>query len=281
MGLTAWAARGLRLTSLIDRAYRKFDHARSALVLSFASDRFLDEYNEVAYGKTDSYKPGSSEFRRGLFDWEEDAVNRYFPPAPARVLVGGAGGGREAFALIDKGYSVVAFDPAEPLVRAMAAAATDERLRAYRGSYASLPMLTRVASPEGLRDTDSNEQIDLRAEPSFDAAIAGWTSFSHLRNDRERVETLQKLAAVTSGPILLSYLPDPASSDTPPSGGALSRWIRTRMRRRGPSVFSIQIGYYRLLRHPDVEEIVRRAGLSVVGAERDGNWPYVVVKRAG
>ena len=120
--LTAWAARAVRLTHLVDRAYRRFDRLRSALVVSFASDRFFDEYNSLAYSATENYQPGSEAFRSGLFDWEEDAVRRYFPAPPSRVLVGGAGGGREPFALADKGYVVVAFDPAEPLVRAMAAA---------------------------------------------------------------------------------------------------------------------------------------------------------------
>jgi hypothetical protein len=269
--LSAWAARGVRLTHLVDRAYRKFDRLRSALVVSLASDRFFDEYNALTYSATDSYQPGSSAFRSGLFDWEEEAVARYFPSPPARVLVGGAGGGREPFALVEKGYSVVAFDPAEPLVRGMAAAAPGNgRLRAYCGSYASMPLL---------RGADDRESLDLTGEP-FDAAIVGWSSFSHLRSDRERVETLRAFGAVTNGPILVSYFPDPAATDTD-GGDALRRWLRKRARRRGPSVFSIQIGYYRLLRHADVEEFVRQAGLVVVGAERGGNWPYVVVKRAG
>ena len=270
--LAAWAARGVRLTYLVDRAYRKFDRIRSTLIVALGSDHFFDEYNAVTYSATESYQPESIAFRSGLFDWEEEAVTRYFPAPPARILVGGAGGGREPFALLDKGYSVVAFDPAEPLARAMAAAAPgDATLRAYRGSYASMPILEAVAG--------SDEPLDLRHEPPFDAAIVGWSSFSHLRSDAERVETLRQFGAATRGPILVSYFPDPAPADVPASGGTLRRWLRQRARRRGPSVFSIQIGYYRLLRHSDVEDLVRQAGLSVVGAERGGNWPYVVVRR--
>ncbi len=41
------------------------------------------------------------------------------PPFPqqGRLLVGGAGGGREANVLAGRGYSVFAFDPAAELVR--------------------------------------------------------------------------------------------------------------------------------------------------------------------
>ena len=269
--LTAWTARAVRLTHLVDLAYRRFDRARSILVLSLASDRFLEKYNDLTFSATDSYRPDSKSFRRGLFDWEAEVVKRYFPSAPARILVGGAGGGREAFALLEKGFDVVAFDPAEPLVRGMAAApeAQGGKLRACCGSYESLPML-RTA------DGRSN-RIDLRREPPFDAAIVGWSSFSNLRSDRERVETLRQFGSVTSGPILVSYFGDPATAETPPPAGRLRRWVWNRMRRRGPSVFSVQIGYYRILRPADVERMVQEAGLRVLAAEHGGNWPYVVV----
>jgi hypothetical protein len=271
--LTAWAARGIRLTHVVDRAYRKFDRLRSAAVLSLGSDRFFDEYNALTYGADVSYRPDSPAFRRGLFEFEETAIGRYFPPPPARVLVGGAGGGREVFALIDKGYSVVAFEPASSLVRMMLAERpSSPNLRAFRGSYTTLPALVTVSGDARV--------VSLADEGPFAAAIVGWTSFSHLRSDDERSETLRQFAAVTTGPILVSYLPDPASIEVPPPSGRLARWIWTRMRRRGPSVFSVQIGYYRLLRHEDMQDVVRQAGLKVVGSEAGGSWPYVVVSRA-
>ena len=271
MRLSAIIARGIRLTGLVDRAYRKFDRLRSAAVLSIGSDRLLEEYNELTYAGDEAYRPGSPGFRRGLFDWEEQVVATYFPSAPARVLVGGAGGGREAFALLEKGYTVVAFDPAIILVRGMIEQHSSEsKLRAYYGSYGTLPTLRRITDGAVINLTDG---------PPFDAAIVGWSSFSHLRSDDERVETLRRFASVTAGPILVSYLPDPARSETAAPSGRLRRWMWTRARRRGPSVFSVQIGYYRLLRHQDVLDLAERAGVSVLGSEEGGSWPYVVVGR--
>lgn len=271
MRLSAILARGIRLTGLVDRAYRQFDRLRSAAVLAMGSDRLLDEYNALTYGGDEAYRPGAPEFRRGLFDWEEKAVATYFPPVPALVLVGGAGGGREAFALLDKGYTVVAFDPAVALVRGMIEQHPQTtNFSAYCGSYGTLPILQRVSD---------GGRVNLADGPPFDAAIVGWSSFSHLRSDEERVETLQRFASVTTGPILVSYLPDPARSETTPPSGRLRRWLWTRARRRGPSVFSVQIGYYRLLRHQDVLDLAERAGVSVVGSEAGGSWPYVVVSR--
>ncbi|MBA3298336.1 MAG: hypothetical protein H0U19_15530 [Acidobacteria bacterium] len=271
--VTAGLARGVRFTHIVDRAYRRFDRLRSALVVAFASDRFFDEYNALAYGVTATYRPDSADFRRGLFDWEEQAVGRFFPPPPARVLVGGAGGGREAFALLDKGYTVVAFDPAEALVQAMSSQnPSGSRLRAYCGDYGTLPVL---AGPSG------QPGVNLRDELPFDAAVVGWASFSHLRNDHERVRTLQRFAELTRGPILVSYFADPASSKVSPPVGGVKGWVKRRLARRGTSVFSVQIGYYRLLGHEEMDDLVSRSGLNVLGTDRNANWPYLVVAGVG
>lgn len=263
--LTGWIARAVHLTSAADRAYRLFDRTRSTLVLAFASDEFLDEYNRIAYGRSESYRAGAATFRAGLFDWEREAIDRYFPPPPGRVLVGGAGGGREAFALVERGYTVVAFDPADALVDSMRATAP-AGLRACRGGYGDLPHLEDV---EG-------RTVDLATGAPFDAAIVGWSSFSHLRSDGERLDALRRLGALTRGPILVSYFAQGGDGRPGTSGGSIGRWIRRRRDARGPSVFSVRIGYYRLLTHDDMESFVRNAGLDVAGADRDGNWPYVV-----
>lgn len=271
--VTAWLARALHFTRTVDRAYRRFDRLRSALLIAFASDDFFDEYNGLTYGLEDRYRPDSAAFRRGLFDWEERAVERFFPAPPARVLVGGAGGGREAFALLEKGYTVVAFDPAEALVKAMRSHVPGEdRLRAYRGSYVTLPMLAGLSGQPATNLSD---------EPPFDAAVVGWASFSHLRSDRDRVETLQRFARLTRGPILVSYYPPPPP---PPSSGAVGGvkgWIKGRMARRGLSAFSVDIGYYRLLSHSEMEDLVRQAGLTALESQRDVSWPYLVIAGIG
>jgi hypothetical protein len=270
--LTRLAARAVRLTHLVDRAYRKFDRIRSSLLLATGSDAFFDEYNKLAFGGTAAYRADSPAFRRGLFDWEADAIRRYFPPPPGRVLIGGAGGGREALGLIEQGYSVLAFDPAVTLVDGMrTVAGPGGQLTALCGSYAELPRLTQPGG--GI--------VDLASQPPFDAAIVGWASFSHLRTDAERTHTLRAFAQLTRGPILVSYFGDPAPVDTSPATGGLRGWLARRSARRGRSVFSVQVGYYRLLRHEEMEGLVRSAGLKMLGADRGGNWPYVVVAAEG
>src|SRR5204863_8381274 len=103
-----WPARFLLATRSVDRGFRLFDRLRSEMVLAVASDRTLDRFNDLAYASASDYDPESSSFRAYLFPWEERVVERFFPAPPARVLVGGAGSGREAFALVERGYEVTA-----------------------------------------------------------------------------------------------------------------------------------------------------------------------------
>jgi hypothetical protein len=47
-----------------------------------------------------------------LFEWEEAWFEADLPKPPAKILIGGAGSGREVRHLLEKGYEIVAFDPA-------------------------------------------------------------------------------------------------------------------------------------------------------------------------
>ena len=118
-------ARLLHATRLVDRSFRKFEAARLELVLALASDRLLSKYNDLTYAHSEAYHPGSSRYRDALHPWEETVVSSHFPAPPSRVLIGAAGGGREAFALARRGYAVVAFEPSPLADRMRRARAPD------------------------------------------------------------------------------------------------------------------------------------------------------------
>lgn len=248
----------LRASAGVDRAYRWFDRFRSEVVAALASDATLDRHNAVAYGSV-RYRPTSGAFRRDLFPFEESALERFFPPPPARVLVGGAGGGREALALADRGYEVVAFDPVESLVHELAAVASFE---VKQGSYADMDRLF----PD--RDT-------------FDAALVGWGSFSHLRTREARVSTLRSFRGVTSGPILVSFL-----AVRSPASGSVARLRRLLPRRAGRDpgdVFAMSIGLYHPVDEEEVGELAAEADLRVLHLSfdtRETSWPHAVLQRA-
>jgi hypothetical protein len=64
------------------------------------------------------------------------------------------------------------------------------------GRYEDMPILKRA---------DSGEPCDLAAVPRFDAAMLGWSSFSHIRSSRMRSATLRAFADVTDGPVIASF----------------------------------------------------------------------------
>ena len=172
-------------------------------------------YNDLAYGTTKVYDASAPEFRERLFNWEAELVQRVFPPPPGRVLVGGAGGGRETFELISRGYAVAAFEPSDVLARSMAdrAATNGHAVEVFLGRYQELPVLRRGWERSGRGSAGSGNR--------FDAAMLGWSSFSHIRHRQDRISTLQRFAEVTDGPVVASFF---LRRDTNRPRHRLSRW---------------------------------------------------------
>jgi hypothetical protein len=257
----------IRATIVVDKAYAAFDRLRSRVVPRLAPSTVLDAYNNLAYGATAAYRADSVTFRRGLFRWEEQAIARFFPPVPARILVGGAGGGREAFALAERGYGVAAFEPAEQLANSLAAGIREGmRLTVFRGRYEDLPALEPLA--DSGRGTDAARATPgLQAGGAFDAGILGWSSFSHIRGEERRSRALRQFGELVTGPILVSAFP--ATGAAPGT------------KRRRPA-FAIHVGVYQPMSGDELEAAVRAAGFEVLhldATEGDGNWLHAVIRR--
>jgi hypothetical protein len=258
--LSRLGARLIVASTAVDKAYRRFDRVRSELIAAVASDAVLDHYNDLAYGGTDAYRPETDSFREYLFPWEESVVRTFFPEPPARLLIGGAGGGREPLALAQLGYEIVAFDPSETLVSSLAARAPAP-VTVRAGAYEEMGALF----PEGER---------------FDAAIVGWGSFSHLRNEQARIETLRSFSRLTSGPILVSFLA--VKGGASPRLQRLRRLLPRRADRDPEDVFAVTIGFYHPVDEGEVRSLAKQAGLEILHLsfdERDTNWPHVVFRR--
>ena len=250
------AARAVWATRVVDRVYGRFDRLRAKTIRDRASRAFFEAYNEVAFGGQAMYRAGTDVFRRELFPWERAAIEEWFPRPPATILVGGAGGGREAIALARLGYAVTTFEPAERLVESFLSHRPGDGagIDACIGRYEQLPI---VRSPDGGR-------VDLSQRPPFEAAIFGWTSYSNLPDDTVRVLSLRAMAALVEGPILLSYFPH--HHDLPDSSS-----------RRGS--FSLNAGYFRDLTEAEVREQAAAAGVDIVWLLHDTGWPRAIVRR--
>jgi SAM-dependent methyltransferase len=266
-----FAARLIRASVLVDRCFSRYQQLRSLIVTALASDAVLQAYNDQAYSETPTYDAGKREFRESLFNWEKEFVDAVFPPPPARVLIGASGGGREAFQLADRGYQVVAFDPSEGLLRSMIqrAAQTGARVESLLGRYEDLPVL---------RLEGTNQSVDLRRLPRFDASILGWSSFSHIRASRDRVATLKNFAAVTDGPVVFSFF---RRRGDPQRMLRLRRFLNSLGRRHEGDAFS-PLGFFHYSSDNELAQEIREAGLRLIDAsmdESDGHWPWMAVAR--
>jgi hypothetical protein len=240
----------VRSTVMVDRAFNFFNRLRSRIVLTCAPDAFYDVYNDLTYSRQLMYRPESKAFSSSLFAFEERTITRDFPPPPGKVLIGAAGGGREAFALARRGYQVVAFEPARSVAVSMARACHDSQIETLVGRYEDLPFVGSLAQPSSV--------LDLRSRAPFDAAILGWVSFSLLRSDERCIKTLRQIGDLTIGPILVSAHP------------GLRRSVG----------FSVHMGYYRGLTSADIGALAERAGLTVDYLDDTDNWPYAVLRAA-
>jgi hypothetical protein len=258
----------LRATTAVDAAYRLFDRARSALVTKYVSDTVLAAYSDRMYAATSAYRADSPNFREGLFHWEDDMVARVFPRPPGRVLVGGAGGGREAFALAAHGFDVVAFDPSHGLARSMAdRAKAVPSVTPLIGRYEDLPLLRHI-------ETDG--VADVRELGPFTATVFGWTSFSHIRRRSERVAALRAAAAVTEGPVVISFFLRTAGPQGPER--FLQRVGRTLGLAYNGDQFTPYIGLFHKSSCEELQAEIEEAGLRIADAsydDSDGRWPWI------
>jgi len=147
--------------------------------------------------------------RATLFAWEEPWLRSDLPPAPARVLLGGAGRGREASWLIDQGYTVVAFDPAPANIAQHNLSCP--RAPAVVLDYESLARASQ-ARREGRLSAVSDEAATVLDRAPYDAALLGWCSVTHVLEECDQDALFQVLALlVPRGPLLASFFMSGAS----------------------------------------------------------------------
>src|SRR5262249_22445928 len=145
------------------------------------------------YADQRTYLPGGARFQGGLFGWERRALDAPVFPRSGRVLIGAAGAGRELCALVERGFSVVAFDPCAPFADAARKAAPRDGATVVQASYEDL-----VDAVEGR----GGPLELLRAEPPFDAVVLGWGSFSHVMPASARLALLRALRVLAPrGPV--------------------------------------------------------------------------------
>jgi len=130
--------------------------------------------------------------------WEPAWWKTHLPPAPARVLVGACGDGREMVALRQMGYQVDGFEPARRPVRACR-----ERL-GHGSTVATATYADFVAAVTSGRP--NSDDIAAIAERQYDAFVFGWGSLGHVLVGDERTALVAAAdASCPNGPLLATF----------------------------------------------------------------------------
>lgn len=124
---------------------------------------------------------------RGLLSWEETAIREHFGGC-RRVMVLGAGGGREVLALARQGLAVHGYECNPALVEYAA------EFLPRQGCDARINLLPRDQAPAPT------------GEP-FDGIVIGWGAYTLMPGRAHRIELLRRLRPLVrpGGPLLLSF----------------------------------------------------------------------------
>jgi len=147
----------------------------------------------AVYGARKDYK------LEGMFEWEEKWFSSDLPAPPAKILLGGAGSGREIHHLSRLGYRIVAFDPVPSFVHHGIGRLQPNQCEAFLvGSFEDL------ASPS--KEAARAFENDVKDLSPYDAVVCGWGSFTHIGTDVQRISLLKQFKKVCpNGPVLLSF----------------------------------------------------------------------------
>lgn len=187
-----WVRGVLALDAAASEAAEMVHGLRDAALLSWLDDDALSALTVARYATQRTYAAGGSVYARGLFGWEREALGEMQLGPGARVLVGGAGGGRELAALQAMGYAVSGFDPVRPLVEAARAGLS---VPVEVGGYAEF-----VSAVAG----HGNPLSALVAGPRYDAMVCGWGSLSHVLSGRGVEAVFAAARRAVRGPLLVS-----------------------------------------------------------------------------
>lgn len=173
----------------VSRAWRKagalLQATHDGVWLGVLGREALHHVDESFYDQNAGYH-GDAHNLRGLFPWEEAALAEAFGGC-RRVLVLGAGGGREVLALSRRGYQVEGYECNRALVE-------------YAEGF--LPRQSCAARVRHL----PRDEAPVAREP-FDGIVLGWSAYMLIAGRAHRVALLRKLRPLVrpGGPILLSF----------------------------------------------------------------------------
>jgi hypothetical protein len=197
----------------------------------------------------------------GLFDWESCAIDEHFP-AGGKVVVTGAGGGREVLALLDRGFEAVGYEPNERLVEAGSA------FLASRGHAGCLQPIERDAFPS--------------CDNELDAIVVGWGSYMLIPGRARRVAFLRdaRRQLEEGGPMLVSYFERPPRGAYFRTLAGVANTIRALLGRERVEVGDALVpNYVHHFTRREIESELHAGGFELVMAQSKP-YPHAVARAA-
>jgi hypothetical protein len=249
---------------LADRWFNRLGRFASAMHEGFWLGCLnADELNAVTAEHFDQsqYYASTEHNLSGFFGWEKFVLERFFQRG-SRIVVAGAGGGREVLALRKAGFDAEGFECSLPLVRA------SEQIFERLGESKYLTLCEPDRVPEGPR--------------IYDGLVVGWTVYTHIPTKARRVAFLQALSerALPGSPLLISYFARQSGASDDVLVYRTARLWRFLLRgRREPLEVGDRISYARFVRSftsDEVEAELRDAGFRSAHHGAEGDLGYTV-----
>lgn len=179
---------------LYKRSSKLFNKLQTVLNASFAGfwlgilDRQVLQLADGLFYDNDAMYRDAAYNRSGLWDWEAEVIAKYFSGCES-ILVAGAGGGREIYALSKRGYQVDGFE-------------CNPQFVSYANQFLQQEGIdsTVILAP---RDTCPN------CDRLYHGAIIGWGAYTNIQGRQHRIKFLQQVRShlEPGSPMLLSFFP--------------------------------------------------------------------------
>jgi 2-polyprenyl-3-methyl-5-hydroxy-6-metoxy-1,4-benzoquinol methylase len=177
---------------LVARIHNLCDAIHQGLWLGLLDGERWQDITDEHYAATSRRRTGDVNYfsdthnMRGFYAWEQEAYDAHFTSCRS-VLVGSAGGGREALAVARRGVKVDAFECNRELVEVCRSMLSSQQVDAT----VTLAAVNEVPDSFG----------------TYDGAIVGWGSYIHIVGRARRVALLRayRRHLRPGGPLLLSF----------------------------------------------------------------------------
>lgn len=265
---TAWCRAEARVSRRAGR-HAILDSVQRLSGAALAAALSRHEMSRLTLGIYDA-SPTYKDLAAELFALEEALIARELPRAPARVLVGACGAGREALALAARGYQVHAFDPAPAFVA-----------ESRRRLGAAIPVAQLSYEQLSAAVLDGAQPL---TQERFDAVVLGCGSLSHVLQAHEQRRLFEALHVLCPfGPLVASFLWTDEEGGEAAFVGRAARWGgrigRTLARLRGLSgdasprlSYQAERGFAYTFTRREIERLARAVARRVVW-EQDGTRP--------